>query len=301
VKKTSRMATIINGKAIADEVQAEIKSQVDKFSSEHNNSVPGLAVVLVGDRKDSLSYVKRKQQSAQLLGYHFVLSNHPETISEEDLHSIIEGFNKDPKIHGIIVQLPLPKHINEKQTLKKVSIDKDVDGFHAENIGNLALKGGSPAFVSCTPKGVIELLDRMKISIAGKNAVIVGRSNIVGVPVSLLLLHRDATVTICHSQTKDLPEKVKQADIVIAAIGKALFIKGEWIKPGAVVIDVGMNSLPDSTKQTGYRLVGDVDFDSAKNVAGFITPVPGGVGPMTVAMLLLNTFTAYKRSLGLSS
>eukprot|EP01101_Sappina_pedata_P012121 TRINITY_DN8268_c0_g1_i1.p2 TRINITY_DN8268_c0_g1~~TRINITY_DN8268_c0_g1_i1.p2 ORF type:complete len:292 (+),score=152.06 TRINITY_DN8268_c0_g1_i1:39-914(+) len=291
------MAEIIDGKAIADEIQLEIKAELEAITKDHPGKLPGLAVILVGDRKDSLSYVTRKKQSAQLIGYNFVLSSHPETITQDELIELIEKFNSDDSIHGIIVQLPLPKHIIEKVALKKVALSKDVDGFHAENIGGLAMKGGDPLFTPCTPKGCIELLDRKKISIAGKNAVVLGRSNIVGIPASLLLLHRDATVTVCHSQTKDLQDKIRQADILIAAIGKPLFVKADWIKPGAVVIDVGMNSLADPSRKLGYRLCGDVDFDEVKNVAGAITPVPGGVGPMTVAMLLKNTFDSFKRTL----
>jgi len=250
---------------------------------------------LVGDRKDSLSYVKQKQKAAEDSGIKFMLSHLPVDITQEKLLEIVAGFNADQSINGIIVQLPLPGHINEKHILDAVSLEKDVDGFHPNNIGNLALKGRDPLFVPCTAKGCIELLDRLKLPIDGKHAVVLGRSNIVGIPVALLLLHRNATLTICHSRTADLKEQVKQADILIVAIGKADYVKGDWIKPGAVVIDVGINAVDDPSKKTGYRLTGDVAFEEAKKVAGWITPVPGGVGPMTVAMLLHATVDSFKR------
>lgn len=200
-------------------------------------------------------------------------------------------------LSGILVQLPLPKHINEEKILSEISIEKDVDGFHPLNIGKLAMKGREPLFVPCTPKGCMELLSRSGVTVKGKRAVVVGRSNIVGLPVSLLLLKADATVSVVHSRTPDPESIVREADIVIAAAGQAMMIKGDWIKPGAAVIDVGTNSIDDPTRKSGYRLVGDVDFAAASKVAGYLTPVPGGVGPMTVAMLLKNTVDGAKRGI----
>ncbi|XP_057769310.1 bifunctional protein FolD 2-like isoform X2 [Salvia miltiorrhiza] len=219
----------------------------------------------------------------------------PENVSESELISKVHELNVNPDVHGILVQLPLPKHINEEKILTEISLGKDVDGFHPLNIGKLAMKGRDPLFVPCTPKGCIELLTRHGITIKGKNAVVVGRSNIVGLPVSLLLLKEDATVTIVHSRTKEPESIVRNADIIIAAAGQAAMIKGSWIKPGAAVIDVGTNAVDDPSKKSGYRLVGDVDFQEACKTAGCITKVPGGVGPMTVAMLLKNTLDGAKR------
>jgi len=227
----------------------------------------------------------------------FVLKEVPDTITQTELLQVVKSINADPTIHGLIVQLPLPSHIDEITILDEVEHSKDIDGFHPLNIGALAMKGREPKFVSCTPKGCLELLDRTGVKLDGKHVVVIGRSNIVGVPASLLCLKRNATVSICHSRTENLPEQVRKADVIIAAVGKPLMVKKDWVKPGAVVIDVGMNSLDDPTKKLGYRLVGDVDYNEVKEVASLITPVPGGVGPMTVAMLLQNTLTAAKRSL----
>lgn len=221
----------------------------------------------------------------------------PEQISEAEVIKHVHQLNADPNVHGILVQLPLPKHINEEKVLTEISLEKDVDGFHPLNIGKLAMKGRDPLFVPCTPKACLELLSRSGVSIKGKRAVVVGRSNIVGLPVSLLLLKADATVTIAHSHTSQPEDIIREADIVIAAAGQAKMIKGSWIKPGAAVIDVGTNSVDDPTRKAGYRLVGDVDFEEASKVAGWITPVPGGVGPMTVTMLLKNTLESAKRSI----
>jgi 5,10-methylene-tetrahydrofolate dehydrogenase/methenyl tetrahydrofolate cyclohydrolase len=286
---------IIDGKGIADQIRAEIKAETEKLKIQAGGKVPGLAVVLVGDRKDSVTYVRQKQRAAEEAGFRFHLEHLPESTKEEEVANTVRKINADDAIHGIIVQLPLPAHINEKKILDLISIAKDADGFHPENMGALAMKGRDPLCVPCTPRGCVELLDRLKLPIDGRNAVIVGRSNTVGIPAGLLLLHRNATVTYCHSRTADLPEQVKRADILIVAIGKPEFVKGSWIKPGAVVIDVGINAVDDSTKKAGYRLVGDVEFAEAKKVASWITPVPGGVGPMTVAMLLHATLRAYKR------
>ena len=221
------------------------------------------------------------------------VSHHlPTETTQEDLESLIKTLNADKAINGILVQLPLPSHLNEERVLQLISIEKDVDGFSPINIGRLAQKGREPLFVPCTPFGCIYLLDQAGVKIEGANAVVLGRSNIVGMPAALLLIGRNATVTVCHSRTRDIASVVRQADILIAAIGKMEFVRGDWIKPGAAVIDVGINSKPDPTKKSGYRLVGDVNFEEAKEVAGFITPVPGGVGPMTIAMLMKNTLRA---------
>ncbi|XP_070051057.1 bifunctional protein FolD 2-like [Nicotiana tomentosiformis] len=287
-------ATIIDGKAIAQTIRSEIASEV-RLLSEKYGKVPGLAVVIVGNRKDSQSYVNMKRKSCAELGIQSFDIDLPEDVAEDELISKVHELNANRDVHGILVQLPLPKHVNEERVLGEISLEKDVDGFHPLNIGKLAMKGRQPLFLPCTPKGCIELLHRSGISIKGKNAVVVGRSNIVGLPVSLLLLKEDATVTIVHSRTKEPEKIVREADIIIAAAGQAMMIKGSWIKPGAAVIDVGTNAVDDPTRKSGYRLVGDVDFQEACKVAGWITPVPGGVGPMTVAMLLKNTLDGAKR------
>jgi len=257
---------------------------------------PGLSVILVGERKDSQTYVRMKKLAAEKAGMKFVLKEVPENVTQEELIKIVKELNNDKEIHGLIVQLPLPSHIKEDQVLEAIDYHKDIDGLHPVNTGYLCQRGKQPLFVPCTPKGVIELLER-RTSLDGKNVVVLGRSNIVGTPVALLCLHKNATVTICHSKTKDLASVVKQADIVIAAVGKAEMVKKDWIKPGAIVIDVGTNPVNDPTKKAGYRLVGDVDFQGVKEVASAITPVPGGVGPMTVTMLLSNTLESAKRTL----
>ena len=284
-------AQLIDGKVIAQKVRDEVKEKVAKRLAE-GKSQPGLATVLVGERIDSATYVSMKQKACAELGmtsFHHPL---PADVSQEDLEKLIKELNADPKVSGILVQLPLPDHLDEERVLQLISIEKDVDGFSPINIGRLAQKGREPLFVPCTPYGCIYLLKEAGVKISGANAVVLGRSNIVGMPAALLLVKENATVTVCHSRTKDIAEVVRQADILIAAIGKTEFVRGDWIKPGAAVIDVGMNDKPDATKKRGYRLVGDVNFDEAKEVAGFITPVPGGVGPMTIAMLMANTLRA---------
>jgi 5,10-methylene-tetrahydrofolate dehydrogenase/methenyl tetrahydrofolate cyclohydrolase len=253
---------------------------------------PGLATVLVGDRVDSATYVRMKQKACAELGMESFHHHLPGDASQEEVEALVRRLNADPKVNGILVQLPLPGHLNEEKVLQAIDITKDVDGFHPINIGRLAQKGREPLFVPCTPYGVIYLLKESGVTIEGANAVVLGRSNIVGMPAALLLVRENATVTIVHSRTKNIPEVVRQADIVVAAIGKMEFVRGEWLKPGAAVIDVGINSKPDPTRKRGYRLVGDVNFEEAKEVAGWITPVPGGVGPMTIAMLMRNTLRA---------
>ncbi|MCU0286594.1 MAG: bifunctional methylenetetrahydrofolate dehydrogenase/methenyltetrahydrofolate cyclohydrolase FolD [Acidobacteria bacterium] len=285
---------IIDGHQIAADIHTEIKSAVTEMKTK-TGKVPGLATVLVGDRKDSQSYVKMKKKACAKAGMTSFGHEFPGDITQEKLISFVRELNNNPDVHGILVQLPLPGHIDEEDVLAAISLEKDVDGLHPVNIGRLSMKRREPLFVPCTPKGCIELLDRSGITIEGKNAVVLGRSNIVGLPVAMLLLHRNATVTICHSRTMDLPAVTRQADILVAAVGRAEMVKGNWIKPGAVVIDVGINPVDDPSSEKGYRLVGDVDFNEAKEVASAITPVPGGVGPMTIAMLLQNTLESAKR------
>lgn len=292
-------AQMIDGTAIAAQIQEELATTVAELKEKHG-IVPGLATVLVGDNPASQTYVKMKRKRSAELGIHSVGYELPATATQEEVERLIEQLNADPAIHGILVQLPLPAHLDEEAILNTISIQKDVDGFHPINIGRLAMKGREPLFAPCTPAGVIELLDRTGVTIRGKEAVVLGRSNIVGLPVSMLLLKRDATVTICHSRSQDLPAICRRADILVAAVGRAEMVKGDWIKPGAVVIDVGINRVEDPSAPRGYRLVGDVDFAQAQEVAGAITPVPGGVGPMTIAMLLSNTVLSARRHAGLA-
>jgi 5,10-methylene-tetrahydrofolate dehydrogenase/methenyl tetrahydrofolate cyclohydrolase len=259
--------------------------------------------VLVGERKDSQTYVRMKKKACAEVGIASFGHDLPADISQEALLAVVRELNANPEVDGILVQLPLPDHLDDEEVLGAVSLEKDVDGFHPVNIGRLSMKRREPLFVPCTPKGCIELLDRSGVSIEGKHAVVLGRSNIVGLPVAMLLLHRNATLTICHSRTQDLPEVVRGADILVAAVGRAEMVRGDWVKPGAVIIDVGVNAVDDLSAERGYRLVGDVAFGEAVEVASAITPVPGGVGPMTIAMLLRNTLDGAKRSIahGLAS
>ena len=289
-------AQIIDGKAIAATIRGEIKAEVDAMQTRYSQ-VQGLATVLVGERKDSQTYVRMKKQACAEVGIASFSHDLPADISQADLLKVVQDLNAHPEVNGILVQLPLPDHINEEEILSAISLTKDVDGFHPINIGRLSMKRRAPLFVPCTPKGCIELLDRSGVEIEGRRAVVLGRSNIVGLPVAMLLLHRNATLTICHSRTQNLPQIVREADILIAAVGRPEMVKGDWIKPGAVVIDVGMNAVDDPAAAKGYRLVGDGAFDEAREVASAITPVPGGVGPMTIAMLLRNTLDGAKRTL----
>lgn len=308
----SEFSKLIDGKRIAAEIREELKQEVSGMVAQ-GGAQPGLAVVLVGSRQDSSTYVRMKAKACTEAGIHSVTMNYPESITEEELLEEVRKLDNDPAIHGILVQLPLPTHINELNILTTVSPSKDVDGLHPQNVACLSMTqthaggaSGRSAWsfkdadynIPCTPMGCIELLERSGVVIEGMEAVVVGRSNMVGVPVAHLLMHKNATVTIAHSRTKNLEEVVRRADIVVAAVGRAEMIKGAWIKPGAVVIDVGINSVEDSSKKSGYRLVGDVEFDAAKEVASLITPVPGGVGPMTIAMLLRNTVNTAKRKTG---
>ncbi|CAL8463080.1 g2614 [Coccomyxa elongata] len=288
-------AQIIDGKAIADEIRKEIAAEV-KALQEKYGKVPGLAVVLVGTKGDSTTYVRMKRKACADLGIQSFSTDLPEDVTEEDLLKVVADYNANEDVHGILVQLPLPKHINEQRILDAISLEKDVDGFHPANIGALAMRGRTPLFTSCTPKGCLELLNRSGVAISGKRAVVLGRSNIVGMPVAHLLQGEDATVTVVHSRTPNPQAICAEADILVAAIGKPEMVRGDWIKPGAAVIDVGTNPIPDASKKSGYRLVGDVAFSEAKERASFITPVPGGVGPMTITMLLSNTVDSAKRA-----
>ncbi len=282
------MGSIIDGKAVAKEVQKQIKEEVEGLERRWGMA-PGLGVVLVGDDPASHIYVKNKEKACREVGIKSFEHLLPETIAEKELLALVHALNKDENVHGILVQLPLPAHVRSEKILEAISPFKDVDGFHPVSQGSLLL--GAEGFRPCTPMGIMKLLEAADCEPKGKNAVVVGRSNIVGKPVALMLLERHATVTICHSRTSSLREEVGRGDIVVVAIGKAGFVRGEWIKPGAVVIDVGVNRLPSG------KLCGDVEFDIAKERAAAITPVPGGVGPMTICMLLFNTLKAAKASL----
>lgn len=284
-------AQIIDGKRIAQQVREEVAAKVAERTAAGKQK-PTLATVLVGDRPDSAAYVASKGKACQESGMGSISKHLLADATQEQVESLVKSLNADPEVSGILVQLPMPSHIDEERVLSLINIEKDVDGFSPLNIGRLAQKGRDPLFVPCTPYGCIYLLEKSGVKIEGANAVVLGRSNIVGMPAALLLIGKNATVTVCHSRTKDLPSVVRQADILIAAIGKTQMVRGDWVKPGAAVIDVGINSIPDATKKSGHRLVGDVCFDEVKEVAGFITPVPGGVGPMTIAMLMKNTLRA---------
>ncbi len=289
-------AKIIDGNAIAEEMRQEIAAEAERLKVEHG-LIPGLATVLVGENPASQMYVRMKQRTCEKVGISSFGYNLPGDAKQEAVESLIQELSANPDIHGILVQLPLPKHLDEEGALSAVALEKDVDGFHPVNIGRLAMKGREPLFVPCTPYGCIVLLEKAGAKIEGAEAVVLGRSNIVGLPVAMLLLHANATVTICHSRSKDLAQICRKADILVAAVGRAEMVRGDWVKPGAYVIDVGSNKVEDPTAEKGYRWVGDVAFDEVKEVAGAITPSPGGVGPMTITMLLQNTLTAAKRTL----
>ncbi len=349
-------AKLIDGDAVAAQIYEEIQAEVAELKEKHE-LIPGLATVLVGENPASQAYVRSKQKTCTECGFNSVGEHLPADASQEEVEALVKRLNQDENIHGILVQLPLPKHLDEEKVLSAISLEKDVDGFHPINIGRLAMKGRKPLFVPCTPAGSIELLVRSGVEIEGAEAVVLGRSNIVGLPVSMLLLHRNATVTICHSRTKDLPATCRRADILIAAVGRPEMVKKDWVKPGAAVIDVGINRVwvehpadreytcaatgetfaahrVDESEKGGrrkmgvycathdkaylkdhvpadagdcemidlyrkYKLVGDVDFEDVKQVAGYLTPVPGGVGPMTIAMLMWNTLAGAKLAAGL--
>ncbi|KAK4411363.1 Bifunctional protein FolD 4, chloroplastic [Sesamum angolense] len=292
---TEASAKVIDGKSVAKEIREEIATEISRMK-ESTGVVPGLAVILVGDRKDSATYVRNKKKACESVGIKSYEVHLAEDTSEQEVLKYISGFNDDTSVNGILVQLPLPSHMNEKNVLNAVCIEKDVDGFNPLNIGRLAMRDREPLFVPCTPKGCIELLHRYGVPIKGKRAVVIGRSNIVGMPAALLLQREDATVTVVHSRTKNPEELTREADIIISAVGQPNMVKGSWIKPGSVIIDVGINPVEDSKSPRGYRLVGDVCYEEASKIASAITPVPGGVGPMTIAMLLSNTLAAAKRT-----
>ena len=285
---------IIDGRETASLVRKQVKDGVDAWMRDGNRA-PYLAVLLVGDDPASASYVRGKAKACTEVGIDSTTTSLPSSISEKDLLGHIHRLNEDDTVDGILVQLPLPTHVDEKLVIEAIAPDKDVDGFHPENVGKMVL--GQPSFLPATPAGIVELLKRTDVQTSGAHAVILGRSNIVGKPLANLLLRKDlsATVTVCHSRTRDIAKHTRNADILIAAIGRAHFVTADMVKPGAVVIDVGINRVDDPTRKRGYRLVGDVDFEATLDVAGAITPVPGGVGPMTIAMLLENTLRAAKR------
>lgn len=291
-------ATLLDGRATSATIREEVKAEVEQLKAEHD-IVPGLATVLVGEDPGSKTYVAMKERQCEKAGMNAFGHHLPEDVSQEQLEDEIAALNANPEVHGILLQLPLPDHLDEDRALAAIALDKDVDGFHPVNIARLALQGVEPTFAPCMPLGCLELLDRYGVEIEGKDAVVLGPSNIVGLPTALLLLHRGATLTICHPHTEDLPGVSKGADILVAAIDDPRMVKGDWIKPGAAVIDVGWSRVKDDTAKKGFRVVGNVDFDEVREIAGHVTPVPGGTGPMTIAMLLQNTLTSAKRAAGL--
>ena len=281
----------IDGTAIAKELREEIKAKVAERTAAGKEK-PGLATVLVGSDPASEVYVGMKKRMCERLGMASFSHTLPEDASQEEVESLVKELNADPKVNGILVQLPLPWHLDEEKVLQAIDITKDVDGFHPVNMGRLAQKGRESLFVPCTPDGCLYLLDKNGTELEGANAVVLGRSNIVGMPMALLLVKRNATVTICHSRTKNLKDICAQADVLIAAVGRVEMVKKDWVKPGAVVIDVGTHRIDDETKEKGYYLTGDVAYEEVSEVAGAISPSPGGVGPMTIAKLMHNTLRA---------
>eukprot|EP00257_Ricinus_communis_P016857 XP_015575151.1 bifunctional protein FolD 1, mitochondrial isoform X1 [Ricinus communis] len=297
-------AVVIDGKLIAEEIRSTIAIEVRRMK-ESIGKVPGLAVILVGQRRDSQTYVRNKISACDEAGIKSLITELPEDCTEDAVMDAVTSFNEDSSIHGVLVQLPLPQvifitmiayHLDENKILNVLNLEKDVDGFHPLNMGNLAMRGREPLFIPCTPKGCVELLIRSDVEIKGKNAVVIGRSNIVGLPTSLLLQRHHATVTVVHAFTNDPEEITRKADIVVTAAGVPNLVRNNWLKPGAVVIDVGTCPVEDPSSECGYRLTGDVCYEEAVKVASAITPVPGGVGPMTIAMLLSNTLDSAKRT-----
>ena len=300
-------AKLIKGKEIREEILAEIKAEVDKIKEEHG-VVPGLVTILIGEDPSSVSYVTGKIKTANSLGFKEVQVNEPDTISEEELLALVDKYNKDDTIHGVLVQLPLPEHIDEKKVINAIDPDKDVDGFHPVNMGRLIIGGSEVRFKPSTPAGIQEMIKRAGVETEGAEVVVVGRSNIVGKPIAIMLMQKaegaNATVTVIHTRTKNMAFHCRRADILIVAAGVPGLVKPEWIKPGACVIDVGVNRVGYKiSKKTGKRvalLKGDVDFEAAQEIAGWITPVPGGVGPMTITMLMRNTLNSLKFKLGIA-
>jgi methylenetetrahydrofolate dehydrogenase (NADP+) / methenyltetrahydrofolate cyclohydrolase len=284
-------AELLDGKAIAAEVREAVAAEVAAMVAA-GQPKPGLATVLVGENPASQVYVSSKQKACAQVGIESFGFKLPADASQEEVDGLVRELNQDERVNGILVQLPLPGGLDEERVLSTISIEKDVDGFHPLNIGRLAQKGRDPLFIPCTPFGVMFMLEHLGVKLEGANAVVLGRSNIVGMPVALLMVRANATTTICHSRTRDLPAVCASADVLVAAVGRAQMVRGDWVKPGAVVIDVGINRIDDPSHPKGSRLVGDVHFDEVKEVASAITPVPGGVGPMTIAMLLKNTVRA---------
>lgn len=289
-------AKIIDGKVISAKVRTEVKAAVAQMQADHGYA-PGLATVLVGDNTASATYVRAKHKACEEVGIRSIGRVLGEDITQAELQAVVQELNDDPDVDGILVQLPLPKHIDEETILGTIDLGKDVDGFHPINIGRLSMKGRDPLFIPCTPYGCMRLLAEAGVDLNGAEAVVVGRSNIVGLPMAFLLNNANATVTIIHSRTKDMTAHLKRADVIVAAVGISEMIKGDMIKPGAVIIDVGINRKDDASRKSGYRLVGDVDYADCLPVAGAITPVPGGVGPMTIAMLMQNTLHAAERKI----
>jgi methylenetetrahydrofolate dehydrogenase (NADP+)/methenyltetrahydrofolate cyclohydrolase len=293
------MAKILSGKELAATMRQEMKEKIEKLKEQHN-VVPGLAVVLIGDNPASISYVRGKEKACAEVGILSQQYKFDAKYKEEDLLKLIDTLNHDDSIHGILVQLPLPDHINEEKVLYAIDPDKDVDGFHPVNVGRMMI--GAPGFLPCTPHGIQQLILRNGIEIAGKHVVIVGRSNIVGKPLAMILVQKkkeaNATVTMCHTGTKNMAEYTRQADILVVAAGRPHTVNGDMVKQGTVVIDVGVNRIEDKTKKSGFRLIGDVEFDEVSQKASAISPVPGGVGPMTITMLLYNTIQSAKNHAG---
>ncbi len=293
-------ARILDGQALAQGLQATLARDVARLREEHG-VVPRLAALLAGDDPASAQYVRMKRRACEKVGIESQTRELGSDSGQQEVEQALRAFNVDPAIHGILVQLPLPPQIDEQEALAQVSLEKDVDGFHPLHIGQLAMKGRAPAFAPATPSGVMVMLENAGVDLAGAHAVVLGRSNIVGLPLALMLQKANATVTLCHSHTRNLPGLVRQADVLIAALGRPLFVQAEWLKPGVAIIDVGTNRIEDPSSKRGWRWAGDVDFERARQVAGVISKVPGGVGPMTITMLLQHTLLAAQRSVGLQA
>lgn len=288
-------AELIDGKGWAAKIRGEIAESIQRRQS-HGLRAPSLAVVLVGEREDSATYVRMKKRACEEVGVRSIEETLPAESTQDEIEGVVQRLAEDGDVDGILVQLPLPEHVDERKVLDLVPPEKDVDGFHPLNIGSLALSNRDPLFEPCTPSGCMELLRREEVEVSGKRVAILGRSNIVGMPLSLMFQRDDATVTVLHSKSPEVPSEIARSDILVAAIGKPEYVPANWLKPGCIVVDVGINPVPDDSKKRGYRLVGDVHRNDAMGVASKITPVPGGVGPMTIAMLLRNSLLAVERS-----